>query len=184
MPDNDRTRDLRRLSMPGGGEVFQGPLADEALDAVSARAMTLDGTILVAEDFDPNDPEDQALYAHERHHQLQGADSEHGGGHDAEELAARAIESMVLHRATQGEDLHAILRDVDQGRIGEPDHVGRTPDAMGTDGKDPMAAYRRLRAQGWTHDAIVRLLADHVLSEVRRHESDRAERGPLTSSLT
>jgi hypothetical protein len=183
MADDNRTRDLRRKSMPGGGEVFSGPLADEALAAVGARAMTMDHTILVSEDFDPNDPEDQALYAHERHHLNQsGGAHEHGGGKDAEEHAARAVEKMVLHRSAAGEDLSSILADVDQGRIGDPTESGGPAEAHGTDGNDPLAAYRKLRAHGWTHDTIVRMLADNVMQELRRSEGDRSERGPLKPS--
>lgn len=179
----DRARELRRRAMPGGGEVVSGALATEALDAVGARAMTVDKTIFVAEDFDPSDPEDQALYAHERHHlRRSSGDDAHGGGKDAEELAAQAIERMVLQRRASGEELDSILRDVDQGRLDDPNHTGGAAEEPGTDGSDPMDAYRALRMDGWSHDAIVRLLVDHVLRELRAGEQDRSSRGPLAGA--
>ena len=87
--------------MPGGGSVYRGEVASRALKAVGARAMTVDRSIIVSEDFDPARPEDQALYAHEQYH------VEHSGGEgghsvrDAEEVAARATEAMVFHRAKE-----------------------------------------------------------------------------------
>jgi hypothetical protein len=186
-PENrprDRANELRKIQMPDGGEVVAGPLAREALSAVGARAMTVDKTIFVSDDFDPNDPEDQALYAHERHHQKHsGGESEHGGGQDAEELAAKAVERMVLHRAARGESFGAIMQDVEAGRIDQPSEVGGAPDAGREDGDDPMAAYRALRAQGWEHDAIVRLLARHVMLELQSEQRTRAVRAPIGPSL-
>ena len=66
--------ELRHQSMASGQGVFRGELATRALEAVGARAMTLDRSIIVGEDFDPGRPTDQALYAHERYH------AEHGDG--------------------------------------------------------------------------------------------------------
>ena len=43
---------LQRRSMPGGGEVWEGPLASKALKALGARAMTVDSSIIVGDDFD------------------------------------------------------------------------------------------------------------------------------------
>ncbi|MFN7146937.1 MAG: DUF4157 domain-containing protein, partial [Myxococcota bacterium] len=93
---------LKRSAMPGGGEVFTGEVASRALKSLGARAMTVDKSIIVSEDFDPSKPEDQALFAHEQFH------VDHSGGagthehRDAEEVAARAVERMVLHRARAG----------------------------------------------------------------------------------
>ena len=99
------TSRLSRQSMNDGGEVFRGELATRALKAIGARAMTVDRTIIVNDDFDPSTPEDQALYAHEQYHVEQGDGHGGGGGEnfrDAEEIAARAAESMALHRAIAG----------------------------------------------------------------------------------
>jgi hypothetical protein len=105
---------LYRRQMPGGGEVYTGPTATRALRTLGARAFTMDRQIFVAEDFDASNPEDQALYAHERHHQLNsGGDGAARSFHDAEEKASRAIERMVLHRAEQGEDFATVLRQVE-----------------------------------------------------------------------
>lgn len=186
----DRSNQLRRRQMVDGGEVVSGRLADEALDAVGARAMTMDHTIFVRDDFDPDNPEDQALYAHERHHQLQsGGAAEHGGGEDAEEKAAKVIERMVLDRRGRGEDFSQIMSDVRSGRTATEDnnhlsetnaHESGAPDnTSGDDDKDPMAAYRALRNQGWSHESIVRLLASHVVHELRQGESERDARAAV-----
>ena len=60
----DRSQ-LQRVTVPGGGEAFTGPVASRALDALGARAMTLDRSVIVSEDFDPSKAEDKALLAHE-----------------------------------------------------------------------------------------------------------------------
>ena len=48
-----------------------------------------------------------------------GHDDGHSG-HDAEEVAARAIERMVLHRAKAGDNITDILRAVDAGEVADP----------------------------------------------------------------
>ena len=81
------------------GDVFSGELADQALGAVGARAMTMDGEIIVNSNFDLSDAEDQSLYAHELYHKARSGGAAGDQIRDAEEIAARAIESMVFHRA-------------------------------------------------------------------------------------
>jgi hypothetical protein len=179
----DRSNDLNRRQMVDGGEIVSGSLANEALDAVGARAMTVDRTIFVRDDFDADNPEDQALYAHERHHQLQsGGDHAHGGGEDAEEAAAKAIERMVLHRRAGGEDFGSIMGDVRAGRTSPadaPHESGAAENSGGDDDNNPMGAYHALRAKGMTHDAIVRMLARHVLHEMHQGDHERKERAPI-----
>lgn len=164
---------LSRRQMPEGGEVYSGPAASRALRALGARAFTMDGSIFVAEDFDPSKAEDQALYAHERHHQLNsGGDGAARSYHDAEEKASRAIERMVLHRASQGEDFSTILREVEgRGFRTESDvahHVSRSAAGSGapSGGKgDPAkAAMHALMSGGRTHDAIIDSLADEIIA--------------------
>lgn len=163
-------RRLARKRMTDGGEVVQGALAQEALDAVGARAMTLDHTIIVGDDFDPHTPEDQALYAHEQVH-LQGSGGSHAhhGDHDAEEQAARATERMVLHQARQADTHQAHGEDPTPPPAGAP-HASAHPD-------DPMGAYRSLRAQGMTHDAVVRMLAQDVVQAWLHAQDERRTRG-------
>ena len=115
---------LHRVSMPDGGEAYSGPLASRALQALGARAFTVDQSIILDRAFNRDNPEDQALYAHERLHQRlaggKSSEAENGashGGKDAEEMAARAIESMVLHRAEKGEDFGSIMSDVNSGAL-------------------------------------------------------------------
>ena len=181
---------LHKRTMADGGEVYSGALAREALRAVDARAMTMDHTIFVDDDFDPDDPEDQALYAHELHHQqTSGGVGEHGGGHDAEEHAARAIESMVLHRRAQGEDFGSVMRDVRSGAV--PTAPGEDGSSQGpllteqetSDPRDPMNAYRAMRAKGMSHDAIVDMLARHVVNALLEGDEERAHRASTSTGI-
>jgi hypothetical protein len=156
---------LSRRAMPGGGEVWEGPLATRALAALGARAMTVDNQIIVGDDFDPSTPESQALYAHERYHQQVsgGAGSHHA--HDAEEQAARAVESMVLHRAATG--------GTESGAALSGDDIRDLPTAPGSpaapgEGEaernpDPAAGYQALLAQGFTHQDIIEKLASAAM---------------------
>ncbi len=165
---NDR-EGLRKRTLPGGGTVWQGPLATEALDVLDARAMTLDQSIIVSEDFDPSSTEDQALYAHEQFHVQQG---DHGGGahhiHSAEESAARAVEGMVLHRAAQS---------------GGGEGSGGGESAAGDGQKkaleeSPMAGFSALmKDTGLGHQGAVDELARFVLEEMDKAEELGAERG-------
>jgi len=165
---------LYRRQLPGGGEVYTGPTATRALRSLGARAFTMDKTIFVAEDFDADDPADQALYAHERHHQLNsGGDGAAKSFYDAEELAARAIERMVLHRASTGEDFGSILRDVNMNtfrREGDvPIHrnadINRGTKKGG--GEDAAAeAYAALVQQGMTHQGIIRMLTGEIVEHL------------------
>lgn len=174
-----------KRQLPGGGEVYSGPTATRALRSLGARAFTMDSTIFVAEDFDPSDPEDQALYAHERHHQLNsGGDGAAQSYYDAEELSARAIERMVLHRSAEGEDFGSILRDVNSNvykrEADVPLHRSTAAAAgagasSGTSGHaDPAAeAYLALLQHGKKHADIVRMLASEIIDSLRG-KSDNA----------
>lgn len=175
MPPDDPTApppldasQLRRRTLPDGTEVFTGPLAEQALDAVGARAMTLDRSILVREDLDPSNPEDQALLAHEQHHAAEsGGEGAHAEG-DEEEAAARAVEAFVLHqRRAQSTD--------ERATGGDAPMAAAPPGARGSDA--PMAGYQALLAGGTPHDQIVDRLARGVLDELRRTRDLRQLRG-------
>jgi hypothetical protein len=170
---------LTRRAMPGGGEVWEGPLATRALKALGARAMTVDSQIIVGDDFDPSSPESQALYAHERFHQevSGGAGSHHG--HDAEEQAARTVERMVLHRAASGGyESGSALSGADIRNLPTP------PDAAPSPGEgenerpaDPSEGYEALVGQGLSHQDIIDKLASacaDVIDEQQRSRNDRA----------
>lgn len=175
---------LYRRQLPGGGEVYTGPTATRALRSIGARAFTMDKSIFVAEDFDADDPQDQALYAHERHHQLNsGGDGAAQSYYDAEELAARAIERMVLHRSASGEDFGSILRDVDANTMrSESDVIHRNADvskgvAKGGPEDAAEAAYAALLQQGMTHEGIVRMLANGIVEQVTQQAEQQAMQG-------
>ncbi|MCB9792183.1 MAG: DUF4157 domain-containing protein [Alphaproteobacteria bacterium] len=182
--------DLARVSIPGAGHAYTGPAASRALQALGAEAMTVDGSIIVSEDFDPRDPEHMALYAHEQYH------VEHGTGeggahhiHDAEEVAARAVQRMVLHRMAGGYEggyqpgggggAAAPGQGADQGGRGVSDYSRSGDDAPESKAgrpPDPAAGYAALRAQGMSHEEIVDRLAREVLSTMEAGENVGGER--------
>ena len=182
------TSRLSRQSMNDGGEVFRGDIATRALKAVGARAMTIDETIIVGDDFDASTPEDQALYAHEQHHVEHG--DGHGGGagenfRDAEEIAARAAEAVALHRAIAGGTETGYAESA--GHRGGDHREGGGDGAAGAGeastkpdrgGPDPTAeaGYHALKAKGLGHSDIVHDLARRVLGtldELDRVKQDR-----------
>lgn len=172
---------LSTRRMADGGEVVTGPTAKRALRAVGARAMTMDHTIFVDDTFDISNPEDAALYAHERHHQAEsGGVSDGHGPRDAEEIAARAIERMVLHRSSKGEGIGEIMRDVMSGRVPEggvaPGRGGAGGGGLGAvegEGEvDPMAAYEQMLAEGKDHQQIVRELTEFVMNSLMHLEEE------------
>lgn len=170
---------LSRRAMPGGGEVWEGPLAERALKALGARAMTVDSHIIVGDDFDPSAPESQALYAHERYHQQVsgGAGSHHG--HDAEEMAARTVESMVLHRAAAGGlEAGAAMSGAElQNLPASPDSPGAPGEGESQRSPDPSLGYQALKGQGLSHQDIIDKLASacsDVMDEQQRTREDRA----------
>lgn len=160
---------LSRVSMPDGGAVYKGPLARRALRAIGARAMTMDKTIVVDEDFDPGDPEDQALYAHERVHETESGGDDHPSDlHDAEEVAARAVERMVLHRRKSGEDFGSIMRSMGGFSRSVAEGAGRTSASASPEGteegkRSAQQAYKRLLQSGKSHEQVVDMLARRVV---------------------
>lgn len=169
--------ELRRVAMPDGGEVYRGAVASKALDALGARAFTVDRTIIVGDDFDPYRAEDAALYAHEMFHVEAGDGAGGGGGEnfrDAEEVAARAVESLVLSRMAAGgvEAGYAAGAGARKGAIQDGESgagVGARPGDAGSGSEDasndPTAemGYQALAAQGYSHAEIVDRLARRVL---------------------
>ena len=183
--------ELRHQSMASGQGVFRGDLATRALEAVGARAMTLDRSIIVGEDFDPGRPADQALYAHERYHAEHGDGQGGGAGQnfrDAEEIAARAVEMLTLNLATSGtanigqsiidtsssapSDRHAAVTQQAQAETA-PSHKSEHKTPNKTDG------YAALLDQGFTHDEIVTKLTQAVLKALQEEFSARGHRGGL-----
>ena len=135
--------------------------------------MTLDKDIFVAEDFDDSSAEDQALYAHERHHQMEHGRVDAGAHSYAEERAAQTIERMVLHRSKKGDDFGSIMRDVNSGRVHRDAQSSgsSTPGAQSDLRQDLSQAERvvlGLMKAGKGYDEIVRDLAEHVISSMDR----------------
>ena len=172
---------IHRRSMPDGGEVVSGPLATQALRALNARAFTMDHTIFVDEDFDPSTPEDAALYAHERHHQMESGGFDDGhSSHDSEEVAARAIERMVLHRSTRGDALSDIMSDVRAGNVPTSDSPAAkrlAGEPRENHGDSPAEhAYRSLIALGQPHEQIVQDLTNFVVEALLSMEEEQSYR--------
>jgi len=181
--------ELRHQSMPGGKGVFRGELATRALGAVGARAMTLDRSVLVSEDFDPSQAQDQALYAHERYHADHG-DGEGGGAgdnfRDAEEIAARAIERLALHSATAGgHEIGVIAHAGGSGAqtdrhqaVTEQAEQAMAPSAEAEESPPEAAAgYRALRTLGLSHEQVVQQLAQEVIRSIQEDFDATANRG-------
>ena len=169
---------LYRRRMPDGGEVVTGPTAQRALRALGARAFTMDHTIFVDERFDISSPEDAALYAHERHHQMEsGGHNDGHSGHDAEEVAARAIESMVLHRSRAGDDLQSILRDVDAGNL-EAAPAAEEGKKDKTESEGAEAALGKLLKSGKSVEQVAQMLTRHIMDAVNQRTEESYFRGP------
>ena len=192
--------ELNRQSMPGGGSVFRGAIASRALKAVGARAMTIDRQIVVADDFDPSRPEDQALYAHERYHAEQGDGRGGGGGsnfRDAEEIAARAVERMVLHRAMSGgyeggyqpgAGAGAAQNNAPSNSGGQGVSAGAHPhiDTGKKGDSEPSSeqGYRAMRAKGYSHLDLVEELSRRVVNMMDENDDRRDSAfGDLKGSL-
>lgn len=176
-----RSEGIRRKDMQvDGGEVYTGELASRALRAVGARAMTLDNTVIVDENFDTSKAEDQALYAHERFHQAESGGEGAVVQRDAEEVAARAIERMVLHRSQKGEDFGSIMRDVNdnahamlsgKGSGGAASGATAGGEKTGNLEDEAKTAYQALLASGKKHEQIVKDLARYVVSALDKSHS-------------
>ncbi len=187
----DREDGLRKVAVPGQGEAYTGPEATRALEAMNAEAMVVDGSIIVQEGFDPSRATDAALFAHEQFHVEHGKDGALGHAiHDAEEVAARAVERMVLHRMSGGYE-GGYQPGGNTGHPGEgqtPDHGGKggsefaggaesKPDAVDSD-PDAARGYIAMRKEGLSHVEVVDKLASEVLSAIdeskesglRRHQ--------------
>lgn len=175
---------LHRQTMEDGGAVYKGPLASKALSAVGARAMTLDETIIVGDDFDPSDPQDQALYAHERVHQLESGGDDHPNDmRDAEEVGARAVERMVVHRRASGESFGDIMRDVKDpvNRSARTTQMAAAAPA-GPRGAaaGPAEAISAMMAQGKSYEQVVDVLARKVIDAlVEREQSSIVRSTPI-----
>jgi hypothetical protein len=168
---------LQRSSMPGGGEVFSGDLASRALKSLGARAMTVDKSIIVSDEFDPGRAEDQALYAHEQFH------VEHSGGQgshearDGEEIAARAVERMVLHRARAGgAESHEAAGAVPN--TGSPTGATSASQKRGDQETDSSAqrGYTALQGKGMDRAAIIDKLAHEVIQTLDHKRDSGLER--------
>lgn len=182
---------LTRQSMPGGGEVFKGPLASRALKAIGARAMTVDRSIIVNEGFNASLAEDQALFAHEQHHAQNsgGAGGDHG--RDTEEIEARAIEAMVFHRAAQGGYEGGYGQGANDRAAGNAWADGAqnsqrtSPGTQGAQGKpdanstqpDPGRGYETMIHQGMSHADIRDDLVRRALGALDEASQARQDRG-------
>lgn len=214
MPANRRTKltdrlrsradDLREESVSGGGKVVRGELATRALEVVGARAMTLDRSVIVSDDFNMQNVEDQALFAHEQYHAMYGDGGGGGGGsnfRDAEEIAARAVERMVLSRKAQGGFEAGGGGGV--SALGGHGHAHTAADSAGGgtgagaaeldanqsrgDNKRPTAerGYQALREKGYSHREVIDFLVEQAMRAKEDGESaKRARFGDVKGTLS
>ncbi len=180
-----RSADLRKRAA-SHGDVFSGELADEALQAVGARAMTMDGEIIVNSNFDLSSAEDQALYAHELYHQSRSGGAAGDKIRDAEEIAARAIESMVFHQAGGGRSdaLPTNIEDLFQeaeapASPGSTETEASVSPSQAKESGDPSAVlgYTALRKQGMTHGEVVYMLTQMLLDQHDQTQDFTRQRG-------
>ena len=182
----NRSGDLRKRAA-SHGDVFSGELADEALQAVGARAMTMNGEIIVNSDFDLSSAEDQALYAHELYHQSRSGGAAGDKIRDAEEIAARAIESMVFHQAGGGrsdalptniEDLFQEA-EVPASPSGAADGEPKSTPSEARKSSEPSAVsgYAALRKQGMTHGEVIYMLTQMMLDKQDQSKDFTRQRG-------
>jgi hypothetical protein len=163
---------VRRRTMVDGGQVYSGPTATRALRALGARAMTLDKDIFVAEDFDDSDAEDQALYAHERHHQMEHGRVDAGAHSYAEEKAAQTIERMVLHRSKKGDSFGSIMRDVNSGKVHRDANTNGAASSASSVGAQKLSrdmlerTVQLMMNRGKSYEDIVTLLSEHVVESL------------------
>ena len=198
--DRDSRADLREESVAGGGKVIRGELATRALEVLGARAMTLDRSIVVSDDFDMQNVEDQALYAHEQYHAMYGDGDGGGGGsnfRDAEEIAARAVERMVLSRAakggfeagggggTRGIGGHGHSHvSGDSAGGGTAAGAGELKEEDGNNGPSPERGYRALLKQGYNHSEIVDFLMRKALQAAEQGDNAKKARfGDIKGTL-
>lgn len=178
---------LSRKRMADGGEVFTGGVARKALRTLGARAFTVDKQIVVDPSFDASKPHDAALYAHERHHQVnsggEGGQAAGHNDHDKEESSARTIENMVLHRMEQGEHMADVLHDVTTGTASETARsqlfnkdAGNTMVGRAIQGGDkdtsPIEAYWHARSKGQSHMSIMSDLTDFSAYKCKQLNED------------
>jgi hypothetical protein len=181
----DRSGVLRK-DVASHGNVFSGELADQALDAVGARAMTMDGEIIVNSNFDLSNPTDQAEYAHELYHQARSGGAAGDKIRDAEEIAARAIESMVFHQAGGGrsdalptniEDLFQQAENPAKPSTTEGETSGTVSAAFENGDPSAILGYQALREQGMTHGEVVYMLTQMLLEQHDQSQDFNRQRG-------
>ena len=169
------------------GDVFSGELADQALGAIGARAMTMDGEIIVNSNFDLSNAEDQSLYAHELYHQARSGGAAGNAIRDAEEIAARTIEAMVFHRAGGGRSdaLPTNIEDLFQeaetpaapAQAGDREPTTDPVKAKKEGTPSAVTGYAALRRQGMTHQEVIYMMTQMLLKEHDEHDEHQRQRG-------
>ena len=181
MADQIGSRNLRNRRV-GHQEVFTGDLADDALNALGARAMTVDNEIIVNNQFNPNQADDQALLAHEMLHQEFSGGVAGSSMHDAEEVAARAVESMVFHRAKNGDSnpiprkASELLREKDTQEA-KSNSAANTAENPESERPTAEQGVQILKERGFSHEMIVQHLMYKVVDELERKNMESIDRG-------
>lgn len=187
------TGGLYRRTTPDGGEVYTGPAARQALRSLGARAFTMDHTIIVDEGFDVSNAEDAALYAHEMHHQMESGGVDTHSERDGEEIAARAIERMVYHRMSAGDDFASVMRDAKSGAVMRDAKSGassdqnyiRTPPPNSDEPAygDAIRAAEVVLAEGLPYDSLVRDLARYCIEQMNKQREFTTSRRSSNESF-
>ena len=177
----DERRGLRNKRV-GNQEVYSGQLADEALGALGARAMTVDNEIIVNNNFNVNQAEDQALLAHEMIHQEFSGGVAGSSMRDAEEIAARSVESMVYHRSKNGDSnpiprkASELLEDSNTSKAGGSESAKTNEAERKNEHPKAEKGYQILKERGFTHEMIVQHLTFKVMDEMERKNAENYDR--------
>ena len=151
-----------RSERVGNEEIFRGALADRALQAVNARAGTIDGEIIVNSNFNATTPEGQALLTHEMYHKEQSGGVAGHSIRDAEELAARALEAMVFHEAQStgknmvpqsATELYEQAKEMQSKNNHDIPYNPEAPEFSFE--PSPIRGFTALMKQGWTHEQLL-----------------------------
>lgn len=158
------------------GVVYSGPLGDEFLRKINARAATLDDQIVVNSNFNLFNVEDQALLAHEFGH-VDGAD----------ETLSRRIESFVVHKGGGGyadalpSNREELIQQAENSvtPIANSADNNKTSTANEEQSENPSATdgYAALRRQGLSHNEVVEYLVRMLLDQHDEGDHDQSIRG-------
>ena len=101
---------------------------------------------------------------------------------DAEEIAARSVESMVFHRSKNGDSnpiprkASELLKDSKEGSTGSAENAKSSETESKTGEPKAEKGYQVLKGRGFTHEMIVQHLMFKVMDELERKSTENYDR--------